>query len=395
MAKKTVRDIDVSGKRVLVRVDFNVPLDKEGNVTDDTRIVAALPTIKYLVGEKAKVILMSHLGRPKGKVDERYSMDPVAGRLQQLLPGVSVRKVDDCVGEEVQQAVSAMAGGDVLLLENVRFYPGEEKNDENFARKLAGLGDVYVNDAFGTAHRAHASTAGVAEFLPAVAGFLMEKEIRMLGRVLESPAKPFVAIIGGAKVSDKIAVINNLLDKVSALLIGGGMANTFLKAGGKEVGKSLLEADKADLAKELVRKAGDKGVDLLLPVDVVVAPAATPGVESKVVSVDSIPGEFMALDIGPQTVNNFSDRIKQAATIVWNGPMGVFEMEPFAGGTMAIARAVADSDAVSVIGGGDSVSAVKKAGVADKVTHISTGGGASLEFLEGKVLPGVAALQDK
>ncbi|SFG62560.1 phosphoglycerate kinase [Desulfotomaculum arcticum] len=395
MAKKTIRDIDISGKRVLVRVDFNVPLDKEGNVTDDTRIAAALPSIKYLVGEKAKVILMSHLGRPKGKVDERYSMDPVAARLQQLLPGVSVRKVDDCVGEEVQQAVSAMTGGDVLLLENVRFYAEEEKNDENFARKLAGLGDIYVNDAFGTAHRAHASTAGVAEFLPAVAGFLMEKEIKMLGQVLESPARPFAAIIGGAKVSDKIAVINNLLDKVSALLIGGGMANTFLKAGGREVGKSLLEADKVDLARELLQKAGDKGVDLLLPVDVVVAPAASPDVESRVVPADGIPEDSMALDIGPQTVTNFSERIKEAATIVWNGPMGVFEMEPFAGGTMAIARAVADSAAVSVIGGGDSVSAVKKAGVADKVTHISTGGGASLEFLEGKVLPGVAALQDK
>lgn len=395
MAKKTIRDINISGKRVLVRVDFNVPLDKEGNVTDDTRIAAALPSIKYLVGEKAKVILMSHLGRPKGKVDERYSMDPVAARLQQLLPGVSVRKVDDCVGEEVQQAVSAMTGGDVLLLENVRFYAEEEKNDENFARKLAGLGDLYVNDAFGTAHRAHASTAGVAEFLPAVAGFLMEKEIKMLGQVLESPARPFAAIIGGAKVSDKIAVINNLLDKVSALLIGGGMANTFLKAGGREVGKSLLEADKVDLARELLQKAGDKGVDLLLPVDVVVAPAASPDVESRVVPADGIPEDSMALDIGPQTVTNFSERIKEAATIVWNGPMGVFEMEPFAGGTMAIARAVADSAAVSVIGGGDSVSAVKKAGVADKVTHISTGGGASLEFLEGKVLPGVAALQDK
>ena len=395
MAKKTIRDIDVFGKRVLVRVDFNVPLDQEGHVADDTRIAAALPTIKYLIEHKAKVILMSHLGRPRGKVDERYRLTPVAARLQQLLPGVRVGKADDCIGEEVQQAVSALGGGEVLLLENVRFYPEEEKNDRNFARKLAGLGDVYVNDAFGTAHRAHASTVGVAEILPAVAGFLMEKEIRMLGQVLEAPARPFVAIIGGAKVSDKIAVINNLLDKVSSLLIGGGMANTFLKAGGKEVGKSLLEADKVELAQELLQKAGEKGVDLQLPVDVIAAPAASPDVESRVVSVEEIPEDFMALDIGPQTVSNFSERLKKAATIVWNGPLGVFEMEPFAGGTMAIARAVADSKAVSVIGGGDSVAAVKRAGVAGQVTHISTGGGASLEFLEGKVLPGVAVLQDQ
>lgn len=394
MAKKTVRDIDVSGKRVLVRVDFNVPLDSAGNVTDDTRIKAALPTVKYLIGERAKVVLMSHLGRPKGKVDERYRMGPVADRLAQLL-GAPVRKMDDCIGEQVRQAADSLGEGDVMLLENVRFYPGEEKNEPDFARQLAALGDILVNDAFGTAHRAHASNKGVAEFIPAVAGFLMEREISMLSRVLSEPAKPFAAIIGGAKVSDKIGVIDNLLQKVNALLIGGGMANTFLKAGGLETGKSLLEEDKVDLAKQLMRRAEELGVTMLLPVDVVVAPEASPDVESKVVSVREIPGDAMALDIGPQTVENFGARIKDAATVVWNGPMGVFEMEPFAGGTVAVARALADSNAVTVIGGGDSAAAVEKAGVADKITHISTGGGASLKFLEGKELPGVAALQDK
>jgi len=394
MAKKTVRDIDVSGKRVLVRVDFNVPLDSAGNVTDDTRIRAALPTIKYLIGERARVVLMSHLGRPKGKVDERYRMAPVADRLAQLL-GAPVRKMDDCIGDQVRQAADSLGEGDVMLLENVRFYPGEEKNEPDFARQLAALGDILVNDAFGTAHRAHASNKGVAEFIPAVAGFLMEKEISMLSRVLSEPAKPFVAIIGGAKVSDKIGVIDNLLQKVNALLIGGGMANTFLRAGGLETGKSLLEEDKVDLAKQLMQQARDRGVEMLLPVDVVVAPEASPDAESKVVSVKEIPGNAMALDIGPQTVQNFGARIKDAATVVWNGPMGVFEMEPFAGGTVAVARALADSNAVTVIGGGDSAAAVEKAGVADKITHISTGGGASLKFLEGKELPGVAALQDK
>ncbi len=393
MTKKTIRDIDVSGKRVLVRVDFNVPLDKEGNVSDDTRINAALPTIKYLLENKARVILMSHLGRPKGKVDDRYRMDPVAERLEQLL-GLPVRKVDDCVGEEVKAAVSEMNDGDVLLLENVRFYPEEEKNDEKFARQLASLGDIFVNDAFGTAHRAHASTEGVAEFLPAVAGFLMEKELDMLGRVLGSPSRPFIAVIGGAKVSDKIAVIDNLLEKVDVLLIGGGMANTFLKAAGYEVGKSLLEPDKTELAAELMRKAKNRNVELLLPLDVVVAPAAAPDAQTRVVPVDKIPEDIMVLDIGPETSKVYGDRIKNAATVVWNGPMGVFEMEPFAAGTMAVAEALAESSALSVIGGGDSASAVKKAGVGDKITHISTGGGASLEFLEGKVLPGVAVLHD-
>ncbi|MCG8403072.1 MAG: phosphoglycerate kinase [Firmicutes bacterium] len=394
MVKKTVRDIDVSGKRVLVRVDFNAPLDKEGKVADDTRIKAALPTIRYLTDNRAKVILMSHLGRPKGQVDDRYRLDPVAGRLAELL-GKPVRKADDCVGAAVQALIGEMAEGDVALLENVRFSPEEEKNNESFARQLASLGDIYVNDAFGTAHRAHASTEGVADFLPAVAGFLMEKELDMLGRVLGAPAKPFVAVIGGAKVSDKMAVIDNLLRQVDALLIGGGMANTFLKAKGLEVGKSLVEADKIGLAGELVRKAKNSQVELLLPVDVVVAPAATPDAQSRVVPAQNIPADAMALDIGPETARQYGDRLKGAATVVWNGPMGVFEMESFAAGTMAVAEALAESGAVSVIGGGDSAAAVHKAGVADKITHISTGGGASLEFLEGRALPGVAALQDK
>ena len=394
MNKKTVRDIDVSGKRVLMRVDFNVPFDKEGHVTDDTRINAALPTIKYLTGAGARLILMSHLGRPKGKVDERFRLDPVAVRLQQLV-GAPVQKAEDCVGDEVRHMVDGMQDGDILLLENVRFYPEEEKNDEKFARRLAELGDVFVNDAFGTAHRAHASTAGVADFLPAVAGFLMEKELAMLGQVLGSPARPFMAVIGGAKVSDKIAVIDNLLQQVDVLLIGGGMANTFLKAQGHELGQSLVESDKVELAGELIRKAKSRKVKMLLPIDVVVAPAATPDAQHRVVPVDSIPVDTMALDIGPQTAQQYADKLKEAATVVWNGPMGVFEMEPFAGGTLVVARALADSSAISVIGGGDSAAAVHKAGVADKITHISTGGGASLEFLEGKVLPGVAALMDK
>ncbi len=394
MTKKTVKDIDVAGRRVLVRVDFNVPLDKSGNVSDDTRIRAALPTINYLTEQKAKVILISHLGRPKGRVDQKYTMDPVAKRLSELM-GRAVMKVDDCIGDAPQAAIERMEGGDVVLLENVRFYPEEEKNDEKFARQLANLADIFVNDAFGAAHRAHASTEGVAEFLPAVAGFLMEKELEMLGRLLANPERPFAAIIGGAKVSDKIAVISNLLDKVDILIIGGGMANTFLKAQGYDVGKSLLETDKVDLAKGLMGEAKNKGVKLLLPVDVVVALAAAPDSEQKTVPVDQIPAEWMALDIGPESIGRFAEALKTAKTVVWNGPMGVFEMKPFARGTEATARVLAEIDATTVIGGGDSVSAVKKAGLADKMTHISTGGGASLEFLEGKELPGVAALQDK
>ncbi|MFX4262572.1 phosphoglycerate kinase [Pelotomaculum propionicicum] len=394
MAKKTVRDIDVAGKRVLVRVDFNVPLDKNGHVSDDTRIVEALPTINYLVEQGAKVILVSHLGRPKGQINEKYKMDPVAKKLSELL-GREVVKVDECVGDQPREAIGRMRGGDVILLENVRFHPEEEKNDEKFSRQLADLADIYVNDAFGTAHRAHASTEGVSEFLPAVAGFLMEKELDILGRLLIHPERPFVAIIGGAKVSDKIAVVSNLLDKVDTMVIGGGMSNTFLKAQGYDVGKSLLETDKIDLAKGLIAEAKNKGVKLLLPLDVVVAPGAAPDAEQKTVPAGQIPADWMALDIGQETVALFTEAMKAASTIVWNGPMGVFEMAPFAKGTEAIARAMAESKATTIIGGGDSASAVKKAGVADKITHISTGGGASLEFLEGKVLPGVAVLMEK
>jgi len=389
-----VRDLDVAGKRVLVRVDFNVPVDKNGQVSDDTRIKAALPTINYLLEKKAKVILASHLGRPKGKIDDKYRMDPVAKRLSELL-GFSVRKVDDCIGELPQAAISGMQVGDVVLLENVRFHPEEEKNNEEFARKLSELADIYVNDAFGTAHRAHASTEGVAKFLPAVAGFLMEGELAMLGKLLSAPERPFMAIMGGAKVSDKIPVIANLFNKVDSLVIGGGMANTFLSATGCDTGKSLVEADKVELAKDLIEEAKSKGIDFLLPVDVVIAPEASPDAEHKTVPVSQIPDDWMALDIGPESVKLFVEALKSAKTIMWNGPMGVFEMEPFAKGTEAVAGALATIEATTVIGGGDSVAAVKKAGVAEKMTHISTGGGASLEFLEGKQLPGVVALLDK
>lgn len=393
MKKKTIEDIDVAGKKVLVRVDFNVPLDRAGNVTDDTRIKASLPTIYYLIEHRAKVILVSHLGRPKGKVEERYRLDPVARRLQDLL-GKTVIKVNDCIGEEPQAAITGMQPGDVLLLENVRFYTGEEKNDEKFARRLAELADIYVNDAFGTAHRAHASTAGVARFLPAVAGFLMQKEISMLSKALHYPDHPFLAILGGAKVSDKIGVVDHLLEKVDALIIGGGMANTFLKAKGYAVGKSLLEEDKVTLAKELIEKAKEMGTDFLLPVDLVVALAPDPAARPKVVPASDVPAEWMALDIGPESVKAFQEVIKKAKTIFWNGPLGVFEMASFAAGTFEIARLLAEAQATTIVGGGDTVSAVEKAGVADKITHVSTGGGASLEFLEGRILPGVAALQD-
>jgi len=394
VAKKTIRDIDVKDKRVLVRVDFNVPLDKNNHVSDDTRIIEALPTINYLVEHGAKVILLSHLGRPKGHINEEYRMDPVAQRLSELL-GREVAKIDDCVGALVVEAIGRMRGGNVILLENVRFHPEEEKNDEKFSQQLAQQADIYVNDAFGTAHRAHASTVGVSEFLPAVAGFLMEKELDILGRLLVHPERPFVAIMGGAKVSDKIAVVSNLLDKVDTVILGGGMSNTFLQAQGYDVGKSLLEADKVDLAKGLLAKAKNKGVNLLLPLDVVVAPGAAPDAEQRTVPVNQIPAEWMALDIGRKSIAEFTGAMEAASTIVWNGPMGVFEMEPFARGTEAIALAMASSKATTVIGGGDSVSAIKKAGVAEKITHISTGGGASLEFLEGKVLPGVAVLLEK
>lgn len=389
--KKTIRDIEVAGKRVLVRVDFNVPLDKAGQITDDTRIRAALPTIEYLRDKGAKVIVCSHLGRPKGKVAEEFRLTPVAKRLSELL-GTTVQKTDDCIGPEVEQAVAAMKPGDVLLLENLRFHPEEEANDLGFAKQLAALADIYVNDAFGAAHRAHASTEGVAHFLPAVAGFLMERELTFLGKALADPTRPFVAILGGAKVSDKIGVIENLLPKVDRLIVGGGMANTFLKALGYEVGASLVEEDKVELAKDLLQRAGKK---LMLPVDVVIADAFAADAQHQTVAVDKVLPGWRILDIGPESVKAFSAVLQKAKTVVWNGPMGVFEFPAFAAGTVAIAKCLADTEATTIIGGGDSAAAVEQAGVADKMTHISTGGGASLEFLEGRVLPGVAALQDK
>ncbi|MGA9350291.1 MAG: phosphoglycerate kinase [Anaerolineae bacterium] len=388
--KKTIRDVQVEGKRVLVRVDFNVPL-AEGKVTDDTRIRAALPTINYLLDHGAKVILMSHLGRPKAKVVDALRLDPVAERLAELL-GKPVRKLDDCVGPEVEAVVAKMQPGDVILLENTRFHPEEESNDPAFARKLASLADIFVNDAFGAAHRAHASTVGVAEHLPSVAGFLMEKELTFLGQVLTAPDHPFVTILGGAKVSDKIGVIGNLLTKVDGLLIGGGMANTFLKAQGYEIGQSLVEDESLDVARETLERAGER---LALPVDVVVADRFDAEANSKVVPVGQVPEDWAILDIGPETVELFRRKLTGTKTVVWNGPMGVFEFPRFAAGTEAIARILADSGATTIIGGGDSVAAVEQASLADKMTHISTGGGASLEFLEGKPLPGVAALEDK
>lgn len=396
MDKKTIRDIDVKGKRVLVRVDFNVPLatDPESGaieVADDTRIRAALPTIRTLLDQGARVILMSHLGRPKGQVVEELRMDPVARRLSQLL-GQPVRKLDDCVGPEVRAAVEGMSPGEVILLENTRFHPEERKNDPAFAQALASLGEVYVNDAFGTAHRAHASTEGVAHYLPAVAGLLMEKELTFLGRALAAPEHPFITILGGAKISDKIGVVENLLPRVEALLIGGGMANTFLKAQGYEVGESLVEDDRLEAARGLLAEAGAR---LVLPVDVVIADAFSADANRRTVGVDGVPPGWRIMDIGPRTVALFKERLAGARTVVWNGPLGVFEYPPFAEGTRAIARALAELEATIIIGGGDSVAAVEQAGVADKMTHISTGGGAALEFLEGKELPGVAALQDR
>lgn len=393
MNKKSIRDIDVQGKRVLMRADFNVPM-KDGKITDDKRIRAALPTIKYLVEQGGSVILMSHFGRPKGKVVEELRLDPIADRLSDLL-GQPVTKVDDCIGDEPAQAAAQMKAGDVLLLENVRFYAEEEKNDPEFAEKLASLGDVYVNDAFGTAHRAHASTAGVAQYLPAVSGFLMEKELKFLGNAVNNPKRPFVAILGGAKVKDKIAVIESLLEKVDTLIIGGGMAYTFLKAKGYEIGNSLLDEERIDFCKEIMETAEQKGVKLLLPTDIVAAKEFAADAENKVVSADQIPADWEGLDIGPKTTKLFSEAIADAGTVVWNGPMGVFEFPAFSKGTTGVAQAMAKSSGVTVIGGGDSAAAVEQIGVADQMTHVSTGGGASLEFLEGKVLPGVAALNDK
>jgi len=394
MAKLSIRDVDVKGKRVLVRVDFNVPLEG-GQVADNTRIRAALPTIRYLVDQGAKVILMSHLGRPKGKVQEDLRLTPVARELERLL-GQPVHKVDDCIGPEVERAVAALQPGEVLLLENLRFHPEEEKNDPEFARKLASLGDIYVNDAFGTAHRAHASTAGIAQYLPAVAGFLMEKEIDILSRILSQPERPFAAVLGGAKVSDKIGVIRNLLEKVDRLLLGGGMANTFLLAQGFALGNSLVEEDKLPLAKELLEQARDRGVEVFLPLDLVVAPEIKEEAPRKVVSVEEgVPEGWMALDIGPRTAQKYGEIIRQCRTVLWNGPMGVFEVPAISEGTRAVAQALAEVTGVTVVGGGDTVAAVEKWDLASKLTHVSTGGGATLEFLEGKELPGVKVLRDK
>ncbi len=390
MNKKTVRDIEVAGKRVLVRVDFNVPI-QEGQITDDRRIRESLPTIQYLLERGATVILMSHLGRPKGSPAPKYSLRPVAERLSTLL-GKPVQFLEDCVGEAVEQAVRSLSPGSVVLLENVRFYPEEEANDPAFAQALARLGEVYVNDAFGSAHRAHASTEGVAHYLPAVAGFLMEKELRYLGQALANPERPFVAILGGAKVHDKIAVIENLLPKVDRLLIGGGMAFTFLKAKGLEIGRSLLDESSLEFAQRVLRESGDK---LMLPVDVVIAPALEAGVPTQVVSVEAIPADMMGLDIGPETARRFGEVVQGAKTVVWNGPLGAFEVAPFAEGTRTVLDALARSGAVSILGGGDTSAAAEQLGYADKMTHISTGGGASLEFLEGRTLPGVAILMDK
>ena len=393
--KKTVKDVDVRSKRVLVRVDYNVPLDANGNVSDDKRITASLPTINYLLEQGARIILCSHLGRPKGEVKKEFSLAPVAKRLKELLPGVNIYFASDCIGEEAERKAAALKDGEILLLENLRFHKEEEKNDPEFAKKLASLAEIYVSDAFGTVHRAHASTAGVAAYLPAVAGFLIGKELSIMGGALESPERPFVAILGGAKVADKIGVITNLLNKCDTLLIGGGMAYTFLKAMGYEIGDSLLDAESIDLAKQLMETAKEKGVKLLLPVDTVVAKAFAADAEHMIVSANAIPAGWQGLDIGEKTRELFAAEIKNAKTVIWNGPMGVFEFPEFAKGTEAVAKACAECGGTTIIGGGDSASAVKKLGYADKMTHISTGGGASLEFLEGKVLPGVAALNDK
>ncbi len=392
--KKTVEDIDVAGKRVLVRCDFNVPFDGEGNISDPKRIDEALKTIKYLIEHKAKVILCSHLGRPKGEFNMKYSLAPVAAYLSKAL-GFEVKMASDVVGESAKSIADSLQDGEVELIENVRFHKEEEKNDPEFSKQLASLAEIYVNDAFGTAHRAHASTAGVADYLPAVCGYLIQKEITVMGGALEDPKRPFVAILGGAKVSDKIGVITNLLDKVDTLIIGGGMAYTFMKALGYSTGTSICELDKVELAKDIMTMAKDKGVNFLIPEDTVVGKEYKPDTEFKTVPSDQIKDDWMGLDIGPKTREKFANALVGAGTVVWNGPMGVSEWENFAAGTISVAKAVAESGAISIIGGGDSAAAVEKLGYADRMTHISTGGGASLEFLEGKVLPGIAALNDK
>ena len=396
--KKCITDIDVTGKKVIVRVDFNVPLDENQNITDDKRIRAALPTIQYLVDHKAKIILVSHLGRPKNGPEAKFSMKPAAERLGKLL-GQEVVLAKDVIGPDAKEKAANVGEGEIVMLENVRFHAEETSKDKDvmlaFAKELASMAEIYVNDAFGTAHRAQASTAGIADYLPAVSGFLIQKEIEVMGKALSNPERPFVAILGGAKVSDKIEVIRNLLDKVDSLIIGGGMAYTFLKALGHNIGKSLCEDDKIELAKELMASAKEKGVNLLLPVDNAVAKEFSKDAERIDVPSDDIYDDSLGMDIGPETVRIFSECIKGAKTVVWNGPMGVFEFERFAVGTKKVAEAIAESGAISIVGGGDSAAAVEQLGYADKITHISTGGGASLEFLEGKVLPGIACLMDK
>lgn len=394
MNKKSIKEIDVRGKKVIVRVDFNVPLDENGNITDDKRIVGALPTIKYLVENGAKTILVSHLGRPKEGFEDKYSMKPTAVRLGQLI-GKEVIMAKDVIGPDAKEKAAALKDGEVMMLENVRFHKEETKNDAAFAKELSELAEIYVNDAFGTAHRAHASTAGLADYLPAVCGYLIQKEIDVMGKALSNPERPFVAILGGAKVSDKIGVIENLMDKVDCLIVGGGMAYTFFKAKGYGIGTSICEDDKVELAKSLLEKAESRGVKLMLPVDNMVGKEFNNDTESQVVPSNKIPDGWMGMDIGPETIKKYSEAIKNAKTVVWNGPMGVFEFANFANGTKEVAKAVAESGAISIIGGGDSAAAVEQLGFADKITHISTGGGASLEFLEGKVLPGIDVLMDK
>ena len=394
MNKKTIKDIDLKGKKVFVRCDFNVPLDENGNITDNRRIVAALPTIKYLLEQNCKIILASHLGRPKGEVNQKFSLKPVANELSKLL-GKEVKLAEDVVGPSAKELTSNVKEGEIVLLENVRFDAREEKNDESLSKEFASMAEIFVNDAFGTAHRAHSSTAGIAEFLPAVSGFLIEKELEFLGSALENPQRPFVAILGGVKVSDKIGVIEALLEKVDKLIIGGGMAYTFFKSMGYSVGKSVCELDKLDLAKELMEKAKQKNVKLVLPIDNVIAKEIAPDTENKVIDSDNIPDEWEGLDIGPKTVELFKEELKDAKTIIWNGPVGFSEYEIFANGTRSIAQALAEKeDAVTIIGGGDSAAAIEKMGLSNKMTHISTGGGASLEFLEGKKLPGIECLLD-
>jgi 3-phosphoglycerate kinase len=395
MNKKTVKDINVNNKKVLVRCDFNVPIDSEtGKITDNRRIRAALPTIQYLLDHNAKVILCSHLGRPKGEFNLKYSLKPVAEELSKLL-NKDVKLAKDVIGESAKELTANMKEGDVVLLENVRFHKEEEQNNPEYSKALASMAEIYVNDAFGTAHRAHSSTTGVADYLPAVSGFLIEKELEFLGGALENPENPFVAILGGAKVSDKIGVIENLLDKVDTLIIGGGMAYTFYKAQGHHIGTSICEEDKLDLARSILEKAQEKGVDLLLPIDNHVSSEYSNDGEEKMVNSTEIPDGFMGLDIGPKTIEKFEEAVKDAKTVVWNGPLGVCEFDKFATGTKAVATMLSKLDAITIIGGGDSAAAIEKLGLADKMTHISTGGGASLEFLEGKTLPGIACLQDK